>query len=65
VLANLPADAAGGLAFLVDPDGWLRVVQRPGTAGSWRSRDDLLAAIRGICAHPIEQASGALHEHHH
>jgi putative copper export protein/mono/diheme cytochrome c family protein len=65
VLADLPLDEAAGSAFLVDPNGWLRAVQRPGPTNGWHSRDDLLAAIRGICAHPIEQSSGALHEHHH
>jgi putative copper export protein/mono/diheme cytochrome c family protein len=64
VLADLPADAAAGSAFLVDPNGWLRAVERPGAAGAWHSRDDLLAAIRVICAHPIEQPGGASHEHH-
>jgi putative copper export protein/mono/diheme cytochrome c family protein len=65
VLADLPLDEAAGSAFLVDPNGWLRAVARPGAAGGWHSRDDLLAAIRGICAHPIEQPGGASHEHPH
>jgi hypothetical protein len=65
VLANLPPDEAAASAFLIDPNGWLRAVQHPGATGDWHSRDDLLAAIRGICAHPIEQTSGVSHEHHH
>ncbi|HEY4044128.1 MAG TPA: CopD family protein, partial [Rhodopila sp.] len=65
VLADLPLDEAAGTALLVDPNGWLRAVQRPGTTGVWRSRDDLLAAIRGICTHPVNQPSGGFHEHHH
>ncbi len=65
VLADLPLDEAGGSNFLVDPDGWLRVAQRPGVTSGWRSRDDLLAAIRGIRAHPIKQSNGGSHEHHH
>ena len=65
ILADLPLDEAAGSEFLVDPNGWLRAVQRPGATSGWHSRDDLLAAIRGICTHPIEQPSGGSHEHHH
>jgi putative copper export protein/mono/diheme cytochrome c family protein len=65
VLADLPLDEAAGSEFLVDPNGWLRAVQRPGVTSGWHSRDDLLAAIRGICTHPIEQPNGGSHEHHH
>jgi putative copper export protein/mono/diheme cytochrome c family protein len=65
VLADLPVDKAAGSAFLVDPEGWIRAVQRPNATGGWHSPDDLLAAIRGICAHAIEQTSGVPHEHHH
>jgi mono/diheme cytochrome c family protein len=65
VLADLPPDEAGGSEFLIDPDGWLRAVRRPGATNGWHSGDDLIGAIRGISAHPIKQSSGALHEHHH
>ena len=65
VLADLPLDEAAGSEFLVDPNGWLRAAQRPGATSGWHSRDDLLAAIRGICIHPIERPSGGSHEHHH
>ncbi len=65
ILADLPLDETAGSEFLVDPNGWLRAVQRPGATSGWHSRDDLLAAIRGICTHPIEQPSGGSHEHHH
>jgi putative copper export protein/mono/diheme cytochrome c family protein len=65
MLAGLPLDKAAGSEFLVDPDGWLRAVQRPGATDGWHSTDDLLAALRGICTHPIEQQGGGSHEHHH
>jgi hypothetical protein len=64
ILADLPLDETAGSEFLVDPNGWLRAVQRPGATGGWHSRDDLLAAISGICTNPIEQPSGGSHEHH-
>jgi putative copper export protein/mono/diheme cytochrome c family protein len=65
VMADVPADKAAGFTFLIDPKGWLRAVQRPGVAGGWHSRDDLLAAIRAVSAHPIQQTSGGSHDHHH
>jgi putative copper export protein/mono/diheme cytochrome c family protein len=65
VLADLPPAEAAGSQFLVDPNGWLRAAQRPDTAGGWHSRQDLLAAIRGVITRPIEQPRGASHEHHH
>lgn len=36
----------------------------PGAPNGWHSRDALLAAIRDIRAHPIQQRYGASHEHH-
>jgi mono/diheme cytochrome c family protein len=65
ILAGGSAEAASGSEFLIDPNGWLRAVQRPGEADGWRSREALLAAISRICAQPVELASGGSHEHHH
>jgi putative copper export protein/mono/diheme cytochrome c family protein len=65
VLTGLPPDKLSGAEFLIDPNGWLRAVRRPGTAGAWHTAEALIAAIRGICANPIKQSSGGQHEHHH
>ncbi|MDR3531590.1 MAG: CopD family protein [Rhodopila sp.] len=65
VLAHVPPDGLAGAEFLVDPNGWLRAVHRPGDASGWHTRDDLIAAIHGICSSPIHQPSGGMHEHHH
>jgi putative copper export protein/mono/diheme cytochrome c family protein len=65
VLADLPPDRLSGAEFLVDPDGWLRALRRPGTAGEWHIREKLVAAIRKICGSPIRQPSGDQHGHHH
>jgi putative copper export protein/mono/diheme cytochrome c family protein len=65
VLADLPSDRLAGAEFLVDPNGWLRSVRRPGAAGPWHTGESLIAAIRGICASPIQQLTGGPHEHHH
>lgn len=61
VLADLPPEQMAGTEFLIDPEGWLRAVQRPGTTGGWHSAGNLLAAIRGISTHPLE---GGQHDHH-
>ena len=65
VLADLPPDHLAGSQFLIDPKGWLRAVHRAGSADGWHTKDDLIAAIRGICASPIQQSTGGQHEHHH
>jgi hypothetical protein len=65
VLAALSPDALSGAEFLVDPDGWLRAVRRPGSAGVWQTREGLIAAIHDICANPIKQSNEDQHEHHH
>ncbi len=65
VLADLPPEKLTGAAFLVDPAGWLRAVEAPGVADGWHTRNDLIAAVRGICTSPIHSSSGGAHEHHH
>jgi mono/diheme cytochrome c family protein len=66
VLASVSPDALSGTEFLVDPNGWLRAIRRPGGGGGgWHSRDELIAAIRSICSSPIRAPSGGGHEHHH
>lgn len=65
ILADLPPYKLAGAEFLVDSNGWLRAVHRPGAAGGWPTKDDLIAAIRGIRSNPIHQPAGGPHEHHH
>ncbi len=65
VLADVPPDSLSGTEFLIDPDGWLRAEHQAGASGGWHSRDDLAAAVRGICASPLHASSGGEHEHHH
>lgn len=65
VLTDLPPDRLAGAAFLIDPNGWLRAIHSPKTAGAWHNREDLIAAIRQICAGPIQSPSGEQHGHHH
>ena len=65
VLADVPPAELAGTEFLVDPNGFIRAARRPGSAAGWRTKDELIAAIRGICTHPIEQSNGGPHDHHH
>jgi putative copper export protein/mono/diheme cytochrome c family protein len=65
ILANVAPDALAGAEFLVDPNGWLRAVHRPGSPGGWQSRDQLIAAINGICTNQINSLAGGDHDHHH
>ncbi|WP_158932821.1 CopD family protein [Acidisphaera sp. S103] len=65
ILTDLPPDKLAGAEYLVDPNGWLRAVHRPGAADGWQTREKLFAAIRAIDAKPIQPPSGGSHEHHH
>jgi putative copper export protein/mono/diheme cytochrome c family protein len=65
VLTDLPLGKLAGAEFLVDRNGWLRAVYRPGAAGGRQTRESLIAAIREIDAKPIQPPSGGSHEHHH
>lgn len=64
VLSGVAPDALVGTAFMVDPDGWLRAVHRPGDAPGWNTPDRLIAELRAICANPISKPSGGGHDHH-
>ena len=65
ILADLPPDKLTGTEFLVDPNGWLRMVRVPGSSNSWRDQTRLQAALHEISIHPIEQTEEVSHEHHH
>lgn len=49
-----------GMQVLVDGEGWLRAVQRPGAGPSWDDPSALAAAVRDLQAHPLGLA---LHSH--
>jgi len=65
VLADLPSDGLAGTEFLVDPDGWLRAVRRPGTERGWPIGKNLIATIRSICTTSINTSIGSFDAHHH
>jgi putative copper export protein/mono/diheme cytochrome c family protein len=53
LVAGIPPDAMAGTQFLVDRDGWLRAITRPG--------DPPLTDAAAICGAPV----GGLHVHRH
>jgi mono/diheme cytochrome c family protein len=65
ILADLPPERLAGTEFLVDSNGWLQAVLRPGSNGARRTRDDLVAAIRRLAKPSIRSANGGNHEYHH
>lgn len=64
VLADVAPDKLAGSEFLIDRNGWLRAVRVAGRPSGWPTRNDLIAAVRGICANPLQPTSGGEHEHH-
>lgn len=51
-----------GTQILVDGQGWLRAVQRPGTAPSWNDRDTLAAEVDSIKRRPFGASAGLMHQ---
>ena len=62
ILADLPAERLAGTVFLIDAEGWLRMVQH---AGGGQAPQDLLAAERYVRENPVKQANGGDHGHQH
>lgn len=65
VLAGLPAGRLAGTVFLIDAEGWLRVVQRAGAEDDEQAREDFLAAERYVRENPVRQTNGGDHGHQH
>ncbi len=57
-----PSDLPGS-EFLIDGEGWLRAMQRPGAAPGWNDPKVLEADIEQLAAHPIAASAGASHAH--
>ena len=65
VLADLPAERLAGTVFLIDANGWLRMVRRAGDEGAGQTAQDLVAAERYVGENPVKQANGGDHAHQH
>jgi putative copper export protein/mono/diheme cytochrome c family protein len=58
IVAGLSPDGESGAQFLIDGDGWLRAVQRPGAKESWSEPGGLTAEIEALKAHPVAATPG-------
>ena len=59
LVAGVAPDALAGTQFLVDPQGWLRAIWRPGDAAP------AFPDATGICSAPLDVAPGGSQAHHH
>jgi putative copper export protein/mono/diheme cytochrome c family protein len=59
IVSGLPPAAMPGTEILIDGDGWLRAVQRPG----WDDPKQLAAEIAQLAAHPIAASQGGNYAH--
>ena len=53
VVSGVAAHDLAGTTFLIDADGWLRAMQRPGAPAAWNDPKALAAEIGVIRAHPL------------
>jgi putative copper export protein/mono/diheme cytochrome c family protein len=59
LIAGLDAASLKGTDFLIDDNGMLRALQRPGAAAPWGDPATLEAEIRSLRTHPVAQAATA------
>ncbi len=59
IVSGIPVADLPGTQFLIDGQGWLRAVQRPGASPSWSDPNALAAEIRELVMHPIPAAPGS------
>ena len=63
-ISGLAPEELDGAQFLVDQEGWIRALKRPGQESDTGAAASLLAALTEICTHPLGD-SGKAHAHHH
>lgn len=64
IISGVSPAQLGGAQFLVDPNGWLRMMQPAGTDRSFAAdQDALLVEIERIYRHPLESKGGGAHRH--
>jgi mono/diheme cytochrome c family protein len=65
VATGMTPDALSNVQFLIDTNGWLRAVQRPGERiTNWNDPIQLTTDVLALCTHPL-QAEQVSHAHHH
>jgi hypothetical protein len=65
VVIGLAPAALNGSQVLIDPEGWLRAVWRPGDPPGWTRPEELPQVVAAICSHPIADGVGESDAHHH
>lgn len=65
IIIGLHPDTLQGTQMLVDPNGWLRAVWRPGSAEDSNNPNVLSTPLRSIIAHPLVVKSTGAHVHTH
>jgi putative copper export protein len=64
ILLGTTSDALTGSQILVDPNGWLRSVWRPGQPGGWATPALLAARVTALAEHPLPADAATGHHHH-
>ncbi|RYI99264.1 MAG: c-type cytochrome, partial [Acetobacteraceae bacterium] len=62
LLTGQTPDGFRGTRLLVDAEGWLRTVKRPGAAGAWNDPATLRTDVQTLRDHPLAAVAGG---HHH
>ena len=62
VVSGVAREALAGTQYLIDGDGWLRAVQRPGAAG-WDDPRVLQADVRQFRTHPLARETPVMDPH--
>ncbi len=61
IISGTQPGALAGTQFLIDREGWLRAVQRPGTMMGWDDAKMLSAALQSLRQHPVASAAPEMH----
>lgn len=59
IVSGISPRELAGTQFLIDGQGWLRAIQKPGETVSWNDPKGLMAEIESLSAHPIAASSGS------
>jgi putative copper export protein/mono/diheme cytochrome c family protein len=58
IVSGIAPASLQGTQFLIDAEGWLRAVQRPGGGAGWDEPTLLSAEIMSLKMHPVSQQTG-------
>jgi len=58
IVSGIPEHDLPGTQFLIDGEGWLRAIERPGDPKDWNNPQALAAELNDLKAHPIAMGVG-------